>query len=120
MLKEILITIPIAIVFVVAWFRYTKWSYRTVRPDGQGRIMMSPGLMSWLWGVHSFLWFGLCIWLEIYFSYEYFTTPEGYVEGLVGFLFYFIIVLPCVYLCGLNACLVFLDKAQGVRISFRI
>ena len=51
MLIEIFLTVGLTVAFTIAWALYAKFSYRPAKPDSQGRIMIKPGPMSWLFGV---------------------------------------------------------------------
>ena len=51
MLKEIILTVGLTVAFTIAWALYAKFSYRPAKQDSQGRIMIKPGPMSWLFGI---------------------------------------------------------------------
>lgn len=95
MLKQIILTIGFTAAIYVLWFLYAKYSYRPAKPDGQGRIMIKPGPMSWVLGMFSIFLVLFCLGAAIMSSFLFPHTifiwiflgpPSIYLMGYLAYV----------------------------------
>ena len=106
MLIEIFLTVGLTVAFTIAWALYAKFSYRPAKPDSQGRIMIKPGPMSWLFGV-----LGVALFVMFCFA----TFDALYVGE--DEIFWLVLGPPLMFLSGFGAYVIFWPRIRASELS---
>jgi len=91
------------IAFLAVCKIYQKLAYRETKPDSLGRIIIRPGLLSWLGGIFSVILF-------LGFGFMSLTAPFRKGED---FIFWIILGIPLTLLMGFSAYIILWSRLRA-------